>query len=376
MCISRKVFTEQFNIGFGYPRKDTCSTCDSMTIKLQAPNLSPEQTAPLLQEKELHLRKAQVFYDRKKQARQDGQTKATHAALVFDFSKNLSSPNITTSDVYYRRQLSLYSFIVHSLSDDKVHLHCYDETVAKKGADEVASMLLHYFQQNIAQTVTHLRLFCDSCAGQNKNWTIIRFLHYLVVHKKMFTEIKIFFPIRGHSYMECDRDMAIVNQKAKVETPSGWMEEFRKARQSPSPYNVVDADQGMFFGVTEHIKLFYRASCPMPSRPMREICFTQSHPRLVHYRTNWHGPMDTAVVSKPVGRKNTARLQPLRRLYEHQLPTTAAKFKDLQVLKQFCTTEAQDFYTNLPHEGGNGNTHSHRSTPLESDSESEYLSSD
>ncbi|KAK3765811.1 hypothetical protein RRG08_026281 [Elysia crispata] len=84
--------------------------------------------------------------------------------------------------------------------------------------------------------------------------------------------------------------------------------------------------------------------------------------------------MDTAVVSKPVGRKNTAKLQPLRRLYEHQLPITAAKFKDLQVLKQFCTTEAQDFYTNLPHEGGNGTTL--RSTPLESDSESEYLSSD
>ena len=129
-------------------------------------------------------------------------------------------------------------------------------------------MLPHYFQQNIPQTVTHLRLFCDSCAGQNKNWTIIRFLHYLVVHKKMFEEIKILFPIRGHSYMECDRDMAIVNQKAKVETPSGCMEEFRKARQSPSPYNVVDANQGMFLGVTEHIKLFYRASCPMPSRPL------------------------------------------------------------------------------------------------------------
>ena len=77
-----------------------------------------------------------------------------------------------------------YSSNVHSLSDDKVHLYRYDETVNKKGADEVASRLLHYFQQSIPQTVTRLRLFCDSCAGQNKNWTIIQFLHYLVVHKK------------------------------------------------------------------------------------------------------------------------------------------------------------------------------------------------
>ncbi|KAK3762167.1 hypothetical protein RRG08_040535 [Elysia crispata] len=141
---------------------------------------------------------------------------------------SMLSSLLTVEKVKQRRprtneNAATYSSNVHSLSDDKVHLYRYDETVNKKGADEVASRLLHYFQQS---------------------------------------------------------------------------------------------------------------------------------------------------------RKNTARLQPLRRLYEHQLPITATKFEDLQVLKQFCPTEAQDFYTALPHEGGNGNAHSHRSTLLESDSESEYLSSD
>ncbi|KAK3696331.1 hypothetical protein RRG08_066702 [Elysia crispata] len=61
--------------------------------------------------------------------------------------------------------------------------------------------------------------------------------------------------------------------------------------------------------------------------------------------------MDTAVVTKPVGKKTAATLQPLRSLYQQRLPIKAAKYKDLQVLKQFCSTEAQHFFESLPYDG-------------------------
>ena len=347
----RKVFTEKFNIAFGYPRKDTCSTCDAFEIKLKAENLGAEEMAQLIREKELHVRKGQVFYDRKSTAGQKAKGRPTFAALAFDFSKNLPAPNISTNDVYYRRQLSLYSFNVHSLPDDVVFFYCYDETMGKKGADDVASMLLHYFDNVLSPEVTHVELFCDSCAGQNKNWTVIRFLHHLVAIKKRFVQIKLSFPIRGHSYMECDRDMCLVNQKAKVETPADWMEEFRRSRQKPSPFNIVAMEPHMFQNVTDYVKPFYRASCPIATRPLREIVFSQEKPQLFSYRISWNGPMDTAVVTKPVGKKTAATLQPLRSLYQQRLPIKVAKYKDLQVLKQFCSTEAQHFFESLPYDG-------------------------
>ena len=100
--------------------------------------------------------------------------------MAFDFAKNLSCPNVATNDVYYRRQLSVYSFNVHRLDDDSVYLFSYDETCGKKGADDETSMLRYYFDNILPAeiTVLLLELFCDSWAGQNKNWSVIRFLHH------------------------------------------------------------------------------------------------------------------------------------------------------------------------------------------------------
>ncbi|CAH1108947.1 unnamed protein product [Psylliodes chrysocephalus] len=53
--------------------------------------------------------------------------------------------------------------------------------------------------------VTELQIFCDSCSGQNKNFTMFRFLHHLVNIERRLQKIKVTFPIRGHSYLECDK---------------------------------------------------------------------------------------------------------------------------------------------------------------------------
>jgi hypothetical protein len=49
-----------------------------------------------------------------------------------------------------------------------------------------------------------------------------KFIHYLVHHRKGFHSVKITFRIRGHSYMECDKNFGLVNLKTKMETPSEW----------------------------------------------------------------------------------------------------------------------------------------------------------
>lgn len=63
----------------------------------------------------VHKMKAETLYKRKFQAKIS--MKAPHIeAVCFDFQKNLPVPNITTNDVYYRRQLSFHSFNIHVLS--------------------------------------------------------------------------------------------------------------------------------------------------------------------------------------------------------------------------------------------------------------------
>lgn len=256
----RTVFNSDFNIAFGYPRSDTCSTCDEFiaNIKHVDENLTTEKDKSkietLLEEKHkltldnsLHKRKASVFYDRKRNAKKRAASDPLFTAIAMDYQKNLNAPNKSTTDVYYRRQLTCISFNIHELASNDVYFYCYDETTAKKGANDVASLLYDYTMNRLSRSVNHLEIFCDGCCGQNKNYTVIRFLFWLVHGIARFETVKITFPVRGHSYLECDKDMAAINQKSNIDLPGEWWEIFRSARTSPLPYNVVECEQRMFW---------------------------------------------------------------------------------------------------------------------------------
>lgn len=57
-------------------------------------------------------------------------------------------------------------------------------------------------------------LFGENCAGQNKNNTMVRMMMYLC-EIKMFNNIQLIFPVRGHSFMLDDRDFGIIRRKLK-----------------------------------------------------------------------------------------------------------------------------------------------------------------
>ena len=114
----------------------------------------------------------------------------TLEAISIDYQKNLPTPNITTNDAYYRRQLNFITFNVHIISTDQSIFYTYDESVAKKAADDVCSIMHNFIEKILPEQVRQLVIFFDSCAGQNKNITVFRFFHYLVIQKKSFRSSK------------------------------------------------------------------------------------------------------------------------------------------------------------------------------------------
>ena len=83
-------------------------------------------------------------------------------------------------------------------------------------------ILDNFVTKYVPKTVKILKIFCDSCAGQNKNYTIFRYLVSLASQNK-FETIVVTFPIRGHFYLECDKNFALVNQKTMIETADEWL---------------------------------------------------------------------------------------------------------------------------------------------------------
>ena len=186
----RKIFNSDFNISFGYPRTDTCSKCDEIKISIEqatkdlSHNPDSEQLKQALQkvqlEKDVHQRKADTFYRRKREAWLKASKDQNFEAITIDFNKNLSLPNISTNEFYYRKKLTFLSFNIHLLSSNEVFIYAYDETIAKKGSDQVTSILFHFIMNHLSEEIKHLEVFCDSCAGQNKNYTMIRFLDFWI----------------------------------------------------------------------------------------------------------------------------------------------------------------------------------------------------
>lgn len=317
-CVSyetyRSIFSRDFNISFGYPRSDTCSICDEYlanirSLEAKMKNVSGNVTekiqldvkiSTLRQENLLHKHKAEQFYSRKKAAKLSCRVNQNKEAICMDFAKNLPVPNISTNDVYYKRQLSIFSFNIHVLSTSQSIFYTYPETNGRKGCDEVCSMLHHFVYNFLPSSVRVLEIFCDSCGGQNKNYTVIRYLYHLVHVQKRFDEVKISFPIRGHSFMECDKDFGLIQQKSRVELPNEWAEVFRAARVKPNPFDVMEVTFDFFKCWTTHFStLPYKHKCPMKVRPIRELKVVKEHPRLVYHRSTWNGIWETAVLIEP-----------------------------------------------------------------------------
>lgn len=356
----RTIFNSEFNIAFGYPRSDTCSTCDEFIANIKKVEFDlnntkdakkldelTEEKRKLEVENTVHKRKADVFYERKRAAGKHAKDNKRCVAFAMDYQKNLSVPNKSTNDVYYRRQLTCVSFNIHVLANKDAYFYCYDETTAKKGSDDVSSLLYDFFINKLNSNVKEVEIFCDSCGGQNKNYTVIRFLHWTVHGIRRFERVKVTFPIRGHSYLECDKNMGLINQKADAELPNQWWEVFRSARKSPSPFVVVECEQCMFFYFSSFLQAHYKVKCPFPTRPIRELIIEREHPQYISIRNSFNGVFETSVIvrNKSVP-KSSAKLGPL---YDGRIAIKKAKYDDLQVLKRFCGEDAKKFFDALPH---------------------------
>lgn len=201
-------------------------------------------------------------------------------------------------------------------------------------------------------TTKHLKIFCDSCSGQNKNFTMFRFLHHLVHVEKKLESVMMTFPVRGHSYMENDKNMGIINTKTRAEIPEGWIEIIECARQNPFPFDVVKVDKSYFKSWTAHLDQIYAKKSSFPSRPIKELKIEVSNKK-IFFRGTYNGAWEEAFIT---GRKKKQNVKiPENEFllpgpsYAQEIPISKEKYEDLMVLKKFCSIKAQEYFINLSH---------------------------
>ena len=113
---------------------------------------------------------------------------------------------------------------------------CYlwDETVAKRGSNEIGSGLIKYMHEN--QRAKKIWMISDACGGQTRNRFVAMLCIYLVQTMENVEEIDHMFMVSGHSHMEVDSMHARIERKSEslnINVPDDWAIVASIARNNP-----------------------------------------------------------------------------------------------------------------------------------------------
>lgn len=215
---------------------------------------------------------------------------------LYRLTRNFFCPNIETNDEYYKRQLSVYMFNIHVLSSGASYFYVYLEKIVHKGADEVCSFIFHFVENFLPPSVKELEIFVFRVVG--KIGTMLYFLFHTV---KRLTSIKFTYPIRGHSYLECDKNTALINKRSRCEIPSDWCHELESARVKQIPFEVVNVEEtpDIIKSWTKLLDLIYEKPLPFATRPISELWINGNHPVLIKIISNFNGAWETVPLKSP-----------------------------------------------------------------------------
>lgn len=344
-----QIFTNEFKLKFGVPRSDTCGICDNL---MQKRNLETdiEKRAGLETEKKLHLCKAEKFYQLKKHYRLLArQNPEEYSCISFDYMQNLPVPHIRTNEVFYAIQMWYYVFGIHNEGNDAATMYCYDETVAKKGQNDVTSLLFQ-FLKNHDLSQKNLILLSDGCAGQNKNYVMMRFLYMLVHCLRMFETIVHIFPVRGHSFLSNDRDFSLIEKHKKtctIEVPSEWDKIISEAREKPSQYELVKVKSNEIFDISTSMSSFFlkNPKPPVKIKTARMLRYDIKEPGYVLARQSYSGEWERSTIRNS---KSLPRELSLTPNYEEAIALKPSKIRHLKSLAKFIRKpENIQFYDHL-----------------------------
>ena len=142
-------------------------------------------------------------------------------------------PTYTSRQVmfFYSRQLWLFVFEIYSAKTGKSRIYTWPETKARRGVNKVVSYLNDYITKYLDPTLRTLHVFTDGCRGQNHNNTMIQYLHSLVLNKRLDSVIHR-LPMRGYSYLPCDRKFGVIERMQKrrdhIEIFTEWDDMLRE----------------------------------------------------------------------------------------------------------------------------------------------------
>lgn len=235
----RKLFKSHFKYGFTRPKTDICDFCCECSQKLLI-----DANDPCKVNLEIHKRKYKKHHSLRadfiSKAKDDN---ASYLVVEFDYGQNYPIPKLSVNSQFYKRCLWLYVFNVHVFNDDSSYFYCHMETQASKNSNSVVSFVYDTLKKNLQKfpNTKTIVLMSDATGGQNRNATVTKFCTWFA--KTHEIEVVHLYPVRGHSFSQCDRNFGLVRSKIKkrevIGSASPWLEAIVTCRENPSRFEMT-----------------------------------------------------------------------------------------------------------------------------------------
>ncbi|KAK3909537.1 hypothetical protein KUF71_019640, partial [Frankliniella fusca] len=341
----RKVFCTQFNLGFHKPKKDRCDLCLVYEIGTAAQKLK-------LQAKfDEHLRNKKNA----KAARKEDEKKAkacsdTVCYCLMDLQQVISLPKTEAGMVFYKRKLSTYNFTVYDKTFKKGYCYLWDESEAKRGANEIATCVLLFIKKKVSEGITDFFIWSDNCGGQNKNKYL--FSAYTWAAAQYNITITHRYMERGHTMNEADSMHSTIEKAARYEqiyVPKDLVPIIENAKRKGSKYDVklVGPEILDFHPLADTLQNWTNKNAKWKS--LREIVVDGENPGKVFVKHDLTAPTAVEIKITKVGGQVNLTTYLVPKAFDGPLRLKAKKLTDLANLcnELVIPSHKHDFYKGL-----------------------------
>lgn len=294
----RDIFNHYFNLSFFKPKKDQCSVCAAWNQS------SKDAESPQAASYNLHQASKEYVRNLKKEdkiASRDSSSPNHTRVLTCDLQKVLYCPKSDLGEFYYKRKLSVFNFTVFDCTMKEGHLFVWDQTIGRRGSDEMSSFLNNYIESLVSKGIKTVIIYSDSCGGQNKNQFL--FTMYYMLAMKYEVNIIHRYHEKGHTQMECDSVHARIEKKIRKEeifVPSQYYGLMKTAKVKKPSYQVYEIKTKDIFSFRELSKSMKWKSVPVSK--IRELNISPTA-GVVKYRVQWADPLkEVEILHKKAGR--------------------------------------------------------------------------
>lgn len=363
----REVFNTKFNLAFHAKRVDTCRTCDKLEALIQSERSETKYREQLSKQKHHHLQLVQHLKENFKSTIDDAKDSSSNTeVLVFDLQRVLETPSISTSEAFYRRQLSCYNLCIYDLKRERGFMYFWNETIASRGAQEISSCLIKYFKQFIPQNTKKIIMYSDACPGQNRNIKITVMMKKILdswPHSTLQSIEQRFF-VSGHSFNSCDRCFGVIEKQKRITemiyVPQHWLNIIEQAKKNEPKFKVIEMVREDFFSCKRIEEIITNRKKSINDEKInwmkiQKIINNRDNPfKLIIERYSSKQSVQRIQVDLKKRGQNwrsiTFSSVNFSPLYEKSRPIARKKYDDLLKLTEYIPTKFHAFFKSLEYE--------------------------